>query len=278
MHALLRRGIQCVLPPAIANSVGRALSENRYESRGWTADYRRQNGWEDDSVAAAQEGHWPVLVRNLQGPGPLGVSHLPSRTTREDASDHNIMMSYGYVLARAARSRQEVSILDWGGGLGHYHLYSRALVPDVRIQYHCYDVRALCRAGRRLQPDVQFHDGADDFAGARFDLVIASSVLHYFEDWRSLARTLAEHTGEFLYIARLMTVSRAPSFVVRQHPHSQGYRADFLAWFLNRHETLEHFHRLGLDLLREFVFAETWRVKGAPEAGDCRGFLFRRRG
>src|SRR5579864_8948247 len=189
----LRRGIESVLPPIVSNAVRHTLSRTNYEPRGWVPNGPSGSGWNQESVAAAQEKHWPVLVRNLEGSGPLGVSHLPTRTTREDTNDHNIMMSYGYVLTRAARNRERLSILDWGGGLGHYHLYSRALVPEVALEYHCYDVPALCRTGRRLQPDVQFHEEAADLAGATFDLVISSSSLHYFADWREAAGMLAQY-------------------------------------------------------------------------------------
>ena len=272
---VLRRGIKALLRPLAANTARNASSQTRYEPRGWTANGLRGGGWNVESVGVVQEAHWPVLVRNLEGPGPLGVSHLPTRPTREDLNDQNVMMSYGYVLARAARNKQSVSILDWGGGLGHYYLYSRALLPEVPIEYHCYDVPALCRVGRRLQPGVQFHEGTDDLTGARFDLVISSSSLHYFEDWQQVVGTLAQRTRGFLYIARLMTVARGPSFVVRQRSQ-QGYRTEFLAWFLNRQEVLECVQRLGMNFVREFVFEEDWVVKNAPEQGACRGFLFHR--
>jgi hypothetical protein len=156
--------------------------------------------------------------------------------------------------------------LDWGGAAGHYYLYSRALLPEVAIDYHCYEVPALCRLGRRLLPEVTFHEGADNLAGARFGLVISSSV-----------RALAERNSEFLYIARLQTVSRTPSFVVRQRPNSQGYYTEYLTWFLNRRELLDYVELLGMELLREFVFDESWSVRRAPEKGECRGCLFRRR-
>jgi len=195
--------------------------------------------------------------------------------TREDRADHNTMMSYGYVLARAARNKQDLSILDWGGSLGHYYLYSRALLPEVSIDYHCYDSPSLCRLGQRLQPGVQFHEGTDNLAGTRFDLVVSSSSLHYFENWREIASVLAERTSGFLYVARLMIVNRSPSFVVRQRPRRDGYHEHYLSWFLNRGEVVECVERLGMELVREFVFAESWPVKHAPEKGECRGFLFR---
>jgi hypothetical protein len=87
---------------------------------------------------------------------------------------------------------------------------------------------------------------------------------------------LAARTGGLLYVARLMTVNRVPSFVVRQSLRRRGYE-DVLSWFLNREEMLNCFDQLGMELVREFIYAEDWRVKYAPERGQCRGFLFRPR-
>jgi len=270
-----RAWIVRLLPPIGLDALRRLFSEWKYVPGGWQAETAPGEAWNDASVATAQERHWPTLVRNLQGPGPLGVSHLPRSVTREDRADHNTMMAYGYVLARVAWKKDTVSILDWGGCLGHYYLYSQTLLPEVVIDYHCYDVTSLCQVGRRLLPQARFYDDSADVLRRRYDLVVSSSSLHYFEDWRRTARQLAAATNEFLYIARLQTVAGA-SYVVVQRPYRSGYEGEFPSWFLNRGELVNCLEEAGLELVREFVYAEDWYVRGAPEGGDCRGFLFRR--
>jgi len=265
------------LPPFAIDIIRYLLAEWEYLPEGWSPRNPRSMGWNDQSVADAQEKHWPVLVGNLEGTGPLGVSHFPWILTREDAASHNAMMSYGYVLARVARKKNNLSILDWGSSAGHYYLYSKALLPEVRIEYHCHDVPLLCGLGRKLLPEVQFHEDPAALLNRQYDLVVSSSSLHYFEDWREMTRKLAATAGEFLYVARLQTVSRVQSFVVVQRPYHSGYHTEFLSWFLNRQEFVTCVEESGLRLVREFIFAEEWRVRGAPEKGACRGFLFRRR-
>jgi putative methyltransferase (TIGR04325 family) len=256
-----------------ANTAVRYLSaELRYAPQGW----RVIKGWEDPGVANAQARHWPTLVRNLQGPGPLGVAHFPWHTTREDRADHNVMMSYGYVLALAARKKDSVSILDWGGGAGHYYLYSKALLPEVAIEYHCYDVATLCSVGRTLLPDIHLSDNEAEFAGQKFDLVVSSSSLHYFEDWRAEVRKLAAMTHEFLYISRLQVVTHAASFVVSHKIYHDGY-TEFQSWCVNQQELLSCIEECDLDLVREFVYYRQSVVRGVSGPLDCRGFLFRRR-
>jgi putative methyltransferase (TIGR04325 family) len=265
------------LPAFLVTKINYLLSDWVYVPEGWRAQRQEMKGWTDPDVADAVARHWPTLARNLQGPGPLGVSHFPWSVTRDEPGYHNAMMSYGYVLALAARKKDNLSVLDWGSGAGHYYLYSKTLLPEVEIEYHCYDVPSLCEAGRKLQPEVHFHDDATELDGKKFDLVISSSALHYFEDWQAVLRQLAAATGEFLYLARLQVVSRSPSFVVEQRPYRPGYYTQCLSWFLNRQEVVTCAEGAGLELVREFVYLERWAVRGAPEKQEGRGFLFRRR-
>jgi putative methyltransferase (TIGR04325 family) len=267
----LRKGAG-YLSARVVNIVKYVFADMEYVPQGWHVI----EGWNDQSVADVQEKHWPTLVQNLKGPGPLGVAHFPWHTTREDRADHNVMMSYGYVLAMAARKKDTLSILDWGGGVGHYYLYSKALLPEVGIEYHCYDVPNLCRLGRKLLPEIHLQHDEGDFLGRQYDLVISSSSLHYFENWRQEVRKLAAVALEFLYVARLQAVMRAPSFVAMHKIYHTGY-GEFLSWCINRHEFLSCVEECGFELVREFVYYEKWIIRGAPENGDCRGFLFRRR-
>jgi putative methyltransferase (TIGR04325 family) len=265
------------LPPFLIDMIRSFLAEWEYLPEGWFPRDPHSLGWNDQSVADAQEKHWPILVANLEGTGPLGVSHLPWIRTREDTASHNTMMSFGYVLARAARGKEALSMLDWGGSAGHYYLYCKALLPEVGIEYHCHDVPLLCRLGRKLLPEVQFHEDPAAVLNRQYDLVVSSSSLHYFQDWREVTSKLAAAAGEFLYVARLQTVSRVPSFVVVQRPYHSGYHTEYLSWFLNCQEFVGCVKESGLELLREFIFAEEWRVRGAPEKGASRGYLFRKR-
>jgi putative methyltransferase (TIGR04325 family) len=264
------------LPPVILRIAKYVFADMKYCPRGWHPRDSRSRGWEDKSIADAQQRHWPILLQNLQGVGPLGVSHFPWSMTREDRTDHNVMMSYGYVLARAARKKDRITILDWGGGVGHYYLYSIALVPDVAVTYDCYDLPHLCRLGRTLLPEVQFHDSLGELVGKKYDLVLNSSSLHYFENWREVTAKLAAAAQEYLYIARLQTVNDAPSFVVLHRVHRAGY-SEFQSWFINREELVSRVKESGLELLREFLFTEKWRIRGAPAKVEGRGFLFQRR-
>jgi hypothetical protein len=62
------------------------------------------------------------------------------------------------VLARTGHGRERISVLDWGGGVGQYFPLARALLPEVKIDYHCKDVPVLASVGRELLPEISFYD------------------------------------------------------------------------------------------------------------------------
>lgn len=234
--------------------------------QGWTTQ-EPLNVWNEQSVVEAKKAYWPDFVRSLEGAGPLNMDYWPQNT----------LMCYAYVLTLAARKKDSLSVLDWGSGEGCYYLISRTLLPDVRFEYHCYDVPLLCQLGRSLLSEVNFHESAADVFQKQYDLVLASGSLQYFEDWSNIVHKLATATRGFLYITRLPILHRVGSFVFVQRSYGYGYRTGHLGWFLNRREFLKSTEKAALDLVREFVIYERPFVHGAPEQGEIRGFLFRPR-
>ena len=241
----------------------------------WEPSQGGEKGWSDESIVSTQSAKWAEFVRRVGGTGPLGVAHEAQRPGDHDYAAHNTIMAFAYVLARAARTRARLSVLDWGGGLGHYYVLSRALMPDLELEYHCKDLPAMCAKGRELLPGVRFHESARSVAGRSYDLVLASSSLHYSEDWRDTVHRLAQMTGSYLYVTRTPVVWRAESFVVVQRPRDVGYRTEYPGWFLNRQELLQGVEAHGMELVREFLIDERPFVPNAPEQGEYRGFLWR---
>ncbi len=276
LGALARR----LLPPVLLDALRplRRLGRKpawEYPPGGFASLDPDARGWSDESILAAQRARWPAFLAAIEGAGPLGVAHESPAIGREDLTAHNTVMAFAYVLARAARGRDRLAMLDWGGGIGHYLALARALLPEVALDYHCRDLPALCRHGRTLFPDARFHEDDETALARSYDLVLASSSLQYREDWRGTLALLARATGSWLFVTRLPTVRRAPSFVVVQRPHLHGYHTEYAGWFLNRDELLDHARGLSLALEREFVVDERVTVPRAPEPGEYLGFLFR---
>jgi putative methyltransferase (TIGR04325 family) len=276
--------IKYILPPVFIHLAKRlqhgcqSRVEWEYIPEGWAyaETHPEIKGWNVQDVLETYKKKWPQFVAIVQGTGPLGMAHESALTTNEDIYSHNTMMAFGYALALSARGKDRLSVLDWGGGIGHYYLLAQALLPGAEIEYHCKDVPVLCEYGARLFPHQHF-DSDDRCFERVYDFVLASTSMHYTEDWQTLLKRLAGATSGYLYIANLPSVQRAASFVFVQRPYQYGYNTEYLAWCLNRTEFLHTAERAGLDLVREFVYGHQPVIHGAPEQNAYRGYLFRAR-
>jgi putative methyltransferase (TIGR04325 family) len=238
---------------------------------------RSVRGWNVEEIARKQLQTWSAYRSSLAGAGPLGLNHENLRAIDAiDLRQHNTLVSYAYVLALAARMKPQVALLDWGGGLGHYYCLSKTLLPSVDLDYHCVDVAAFCRLGQQLIPEGRFVDLQKFTFDREFDLVVASSSLWYEEDWKTTLDRLISAAGSYLYVTRMIFVEKHSSFVAIQRPYALGYGTEYLCWILNRREFVDHVSSQ-MDLVREFLIWEGPHIHRAPEQGDYRGFLFRRR-
>jgi putative methyltransferase (TIGR04325 family) len=253
----------------VVQASGRSRPEWEHIPEGWSYSAR---GWDAEAVAGAYARKWRDYVEAVQPPKPLGVHHETAEVLTGDAGAHNMLVTFAYVLALAADGRDRVSVLDWGGGFGHYQVLARSVLPRLTPDWHVQETPAVAARGRELNPEVTFHDDESALDG-RYDLVVASSSIQYAEDWRALLERLARSAERHLYVARVPIALQAPSFVVIQRPYVHGYDTEYLGWVLNRDELLA----AAPPLVREFLLDARFSAAGAPEDPvDHRSFLFTR--
>jgi putative methyltransferase (TIGR04325 family) len=120
---------------------------------------------------------------------------------------------------------------------------------------------------------VCFYDDESCFQQS-YDLVVASNSLQYSEDWRKTFHQLAEATQSYLYITALPVVAQVSSFVVLQRSRWYSGEVEYRGWFINHDDLLLSASEAGMVLKREFVIMLDHFVRGAPEQGHYRGFLF----
>ena len=226
-------------------------------------------------MAEAYRVKLPAFRSALAGAGLIAFpTSASASTTTPSVTEQNAVLAFAYSLLLAARTRDSVSILDWGGGIGLYSLLARALVPrEVTVEFHCRDLPLVCSYGREAMTEVHFHDD-DSCLDRTYDLVFASSSLQYTKDWQPLFARLAAAATQYLYLARVPVVFSTPSFVVLQRAHRYGFGTEYLSWVFNRDELLEHAQRAKLELVREFLLGYKPAISGAPEQDETRGLLF----
>jgi putative methyltransferase (TIGR04325 family) len=256
--------------------------EWEFVPEGWALarheDQACSRGWDVEEVARAYAERWPAFQAAISGAKPLGVAHeltVGGEMSNTSLVAHNAALTLAYALVRAAPAAGALSVLDWGGALGHQYAIARSALPEIEFDWHIRELPAVCREGRRASPSITFHE--DERCLERsYDLVLASSSLQYAEDWRTHLQRLAGAARDSLLITRLPLVDSQPSFVVIQRAQAYGYSTEYLGWVFNRAELLDGAAAAGLELVREFFLQEPMEIAGAPESPSHGAFLFKR--
>jgi putative methyltransferase (TIGR04325 family) len=245
-----------------------------YAPAGWDTPLpaNASAGWNAEGVVTAEKAKWEAFCAAIDGSGPLGFSHEHTDLSmRRHAPFHNIHITYGYVLALASQGKSAISVLDYGGGLGHYYQIARALVPDVEIDFCCKEVPAMAAAGEALNPQVRWC--ADDTClTGRYDVVMINGSLQYMREWRQLLARAAAAAGGYLLLTRVPVVESSDAFVAVQN----AYGTRMLHAQFNKTQLLRAVEDTGLQLVRELVVGDRPLIKNAPEQCELRGWLFRR--
>jgi putative methyltransferase (TIGR04325 family) len=280
----LRTLIKLIIPPVLivlAKKLREKLpgyvKEWEYIPGGWVSATAnpRIKGWDEASVLEIYKAKWPAFLQELKKIRPFGASPESPTSRQIDLSFHNSIMIYAYSIAMAARYKTNLSMLDWGGGIGHYYLISQALVSNLDIDYHCKDMPIFARHGRSLFPQAHFYEDETCFEHV-YDFVFAGSSLQYSPDWARVLTSLAQVTHGYLLVSRLPIVYHADSYVFFQRPYRYGYNTEYIAWCLNRTNFLQAAEAAGLVLVREFINGDQSFIPDAPEPCQYHAFLFQR--
>ena len=233
-------------------------------------------GWTHPSIVEVEMKRWERFVEAVETPRPLRINHEAAKWRGDDLIAHNVVVTFLYIVALAAQGQCILSVLDWGGGIGHYYLFSRAAVPEMELDYTVKELPSFCEAGRKVLPAVKFVSTEEEAFSRKYHLVVASSSLWYAPDWRGLLRRLADVTEGYLYITRMVFVDISDSYVALQRPSLAGYMTEYATWIMNRREFVEAAQAANLEPIREFLLGPGPYVYKAPEQGTYGGFLLGR--
>ncbi len=276
MRSGIRRFARDYLPPAAIRLASEFLDRFRgapfqFVGRTWPRELK-VGGWEAEGVQDNREQTWQSFRSSLEGTTLLGVSEASLSFPGSVSTDvQSLYLTYAYCLGLACHQKRVATVLDWGGSVGNYYLIAKRLFPEIEFQYTCVDLPATCAIGRRLLPEVTFHDDTS-WQSADYDFVFSSSSLQYLEDWRPTVAALAQSSRRYLCITRMPFVISDSSFVAVQHV--KDYRTEYPGWILNRDEFVSFVESQGMRLLTQFVDHAGQRIKDALEDNLYMGFLF----
>ena len=267
----LRGVLKRHLPTPVLRFVGEFRGQERfYFGPRWPTDPGK--GYDDSSSDEVWRKRWPMLAATISGTGPLSVR--PDPAAGHDLAGHNMLMTFLFVVARAAQGRKGLSILDWGGALGHYGLAARHLLPNLDFDYVVKELPGLCAVGTAHNSSARFVADDDVCFARTYDIVMANGSLHMLQDWKATLARMACATTSILLINAVPLVEKAASFVILQRLRSRGFHNDFYSWAINRQELLGEAARHGLALEREVMSWGPVPYWGAPEDPRGGGAIF----
>lgn len=271
--------LKAVMPPVLVDILRPVWRKFRpppeglaYAPQGWQAAVPPGDGHEARAIVetdiAEWNSSWGPFMRRLEAQGSLAlpVNEFPFQSYLDQLS----FMQYAYVFALASREVRTLRVLDYGGGLGCYYCVARAVLPGVAIEYHCKEVPAMAREGRRLNPEVVWHEDESCLDQA-YDLVIFGSSLQYMRQWRQQVKLAARATTRYAYFADIPIVTGVPGYLALQRLRG----ATMPYQVLNKADLLAALSDAGLCLLREIPESGHICIAGAPEQPRYYGCLLR---
>ena len=154
------------------------------------------------------------------------------------------------VVAMLLAERAQVSVLDFGGGLGTGYMMLEKALPQVQagVRFTLVEVEGLCSAGRSLFSEKQgpvFWPSLPD--GGAFDLIHTASTMQYVDDWRGVVARLAGYGARYLVFADSF-VGPFASYVTLQNYYGSRIRHWFFNFDAFKAEVEQHGYTLALRL------------------------------
>jgi len=194
------------------------------------------------------------------------------------------------VIADRLRSAGRVRVVDFGGGVGNLFvpIVGGLPRPDA-VNYMIVELPSNVRRGEELfaghPVKPRFVETLDE--APTTDVLIASSVIQYIEDYGAILDRLFAFGADVVYLTRLLCTEGA-SFAMRQNltlsygPHAGTYIGWTPSWFIDRNEVHRRAEAAGYARLLDVFFSDySGLLAGTPQEGiDCtlRTMMFGRTG
>ncbi len=278
----LRQFVPPILEPVLRSVYDRIYealtgtsNQMKYIAEGWAyvQKHSELKGYNVEDWIKTCERSRQAYIEIAGQNGPL-IPFGQDPVSEDAIVDHNRMMLLGYCLMMASRNRESLSILDWGGALGHLYFVARALLPpEIKLEFSCKDVPLVAEYGKKHALEIRFFSDESCFERS-YDLVMAHASLYYSEDWQRIFAGLVKAASGYVLISRIPFVSDVPSYVCLERLYRFDYNVEALCWVINRDSFLDEARRLGLKLVREFITGQAYKIPNAPEQPVFRGYLF----
>lgn len=151
-------------------------------------------------------------------------------------------------------------VVDFGGGLGGTYVNNRDIIDGRCQQYIVIEQKSFCDEGKRIAADfdlpVCFLESPKDIHLEKVDIVIASSVLHYIDDWRGIVDQLLALTPSHIIVDRQPFTNGKTGIFVQENDGYYEEKVSYPARIINQAEFISAF--------KGYTPIETWKSDFDP--------------
>ena len=280
-----RRLVRDMLPPLGVKGLWRVKERLKGHPIEWQVlpggfDQARRDakikGWNEKVISEIYAGEMKEIRALLQQGIPIGLNGLDKPAEVFALFLHNLALTWGWVVGRAAGQELQLSVLDWGGALGNYCVWAHQLRPDLTFDYTIKEVPVNVELGAQVTPEARFVSDVETALERQYDVVLAVASFHYEEHWRELLPRLLKSARKFVFINRI-PMTDGPPFVYVQRAYPWGYNTEYPSWCFNYADFMSLVEECGWQLEQEVACGEVVEVTGASGPLIYRGFLLRPR-
>jgi putative methyltransferase (TIGR04325 family) len=156
------------------------------------------------------------------------------------------------------------SVLDFGCSNGNYCYFLSRFEPTAQWVYTGVDSNAAAvDVARSLHPRGRFEiiESTLPFQTGEFDVVLASGVLQYVEDFLAMFRQLRQTALRFIVVTRLPVWDTATKTFLQRVRHSYGFEQHPMHVF-KRSELEQTFEACGCSITDSHVSPESCCIDG----------------
>lgn len=184
---------------------------------------------------------------------------LTNYNTNSELKQNTLTHEYplSIVAALLYVEHNQLSILDFGGGLASQYLTLSAAIPNLdKFNFTIIETQNTCEhAKNKLNnfKNLNFYPDLDSLkksnTNTKFDIIHIGSALQYIENWKELLSTLLELKPKFLVLSDTMA-GEINTFVTTQY-----YYGKYIpTWFWNINEFVNEIENFNCKLIHKSLY------------------------
>jgi len=141
---------------------------------------------------------------------------------------------------------EKLKVLDYGGGFGIGYMVLKESMENYinSVEYNIVEVSEVCKQGVKLFNSNEVFYNETLIPGESFDIIHASSVLQYIDDWKGLLLKFSSFEPKYILLSDIFAGEINPFVTLQNY-----YDSRIPHWFLNFNDIINYFSSIGYELI-----------------------------